>query len=184
MHETSGEKVAVLCFYCNYKQDSEQTTHHILSAILKQLVQSCSSLSDKIKALYTRYKSTTSSPDLDEIESTLMDEISRYELVFLILDALDELGERRRKELVEILSRLPSSFRLLATSRDVGDIDASFIWDSMLLIRASMEDLKTYIHSRVMNEKKWKTTFGKFLADDRQLEDEIVNTVAKKAEGM
>jgi hypothetical protein len=184
MYDLTQQEAIILCLYCNYKQDSEQTAQSMLSAMLKQLVQSHISLSDTMKDLFARCKSTGRVPTFDEITSTLKQEMSRYKLNFLILDALDELGECKRKELLRALSFLPQTFRMLATSRDIGGISESFQWDAKLVMTASLEDLEMYIRSRAAEERERESRLGKFLDKDRELEGEVISKVAEKAQGM
>jgi hypothetical protein len=48
-----------------------------------------------------------------------------------------------------------------------------------------VEDLKVYIHVQVEEEKgKQGSRLEKLLKNDRELEDEIVSSVAKKVQGM
>jgi hypothetical protein len=110
MYNLPGKKAAVLCLYCNYKQDSEQTAQNMLLAMLKQLVERYPPPSDYIKALYFRCKYSNRDATFEEIMATLKEEMSRYELVFLLLDALDELAERKRIDLLEVLKSLPTPF--------------------------------------------------------------------------
>jgi hypothetical protein len=184
MYDLPQQEAIILCLYCNYKQDAEQTAQSMLSAMLKQLVQSCTSMSHTIKDLHARCKPTGRVPTFDEITSTLKEEVSRYKLIFLILDALDELEERKRKELLRALSFLPQTFRMLATSRNVGGIGESFQWDAKLVMTASLEDIEMYIRSRATQERERESRLGKFLEKDRELEGEVINKVAEKAHGM
>jgi Cdc6-like AAA superfamily ATPase len=179
--DLAQQEAAILCLYCNYKQDWEETAQEMLSAMLKQLVQRCTSLSDPMKVLYARYRSTSAIPTFTDIMSTLKEEMKRYKLVFLILDALDELGEHKRRELLQALTSLPVAFRMLATSRDVGSIDKSFDWDRKLVVTASSEDLKMYIRSRATEVG---SRLRKFLEKDRELEVEVISKVAERAQGM
>jgi hypothetical protein len=100
MYDLPGKKAAVLCLYCNYRQDSEQTVQNMLLAMLEQLVECYPPLSNNIKALYSHCESSNRDATFEEIMAALKEEMSRYKLVFLLLDALDKLVERKRIDLL------------------------------------------------------------------------------------
>jgi hypothetical protein len=181
-YQSSESSVAVLCVYCNYNQQTTQTTHELLSSVLKQVVQHRLRPSEHIKVLRAKYKSKAAKPSLDEIIQALEEEIKGYAVVFLILDALDELTEANgnRAKLLSALESLPPQFRLLVTSRDVGGIGDSFKWDKKIVIRAATEDLKAYVESRLLTE----TRLIRLLKGNATLSEEIVRKVAENAEGM
>lgn len=178
----SESKIAVLCVYCSYKRQKEQTVQELLSSILKQLVQHRMQPSEYIKMLHKRYQTKISKPSLSEIIAAIEEEIKGYAIVFLVLDALDELAELggTRVKLLDILSKLPSQFRLLVTSRDVGGIGDIFAWDKKLVIKAAVDDLKAYVRTRITSE----TRLIRLLKGNEKLSEEIVDKVSENAQGM
>jgi hypothetical protein len=72
--------------YCNFRRQHEQKLEDLITALLKQLVQRQSSLSDSVKNLYQQHNR----PSLDEFLRDLHSVIANFSTVYIIIDALDE----------------------------------------------------------------------------------------------
>ncbi|RAQ58980.1 ankyrin repeat-containing protein [Aspergillus flavus] len=81
----ANNKVGVACVYCNSKGQARQTVDSILASLLLQLVVARGGpVDDEMLMKFTRY---------------FYHEIRRYSKVFLIVDALDELGKKLVKSI-------------------------------------------------------------------------------------
>lgn len=103
---TSDKSIGIAYLYCNYQRQDEQKTEDLLASLLKQLIQSRSSLPDIVKSLYDEHKNKKTRPDSDRISKTLQSVISMYSRVFVIVDALDEYqaADVRKRFLADIFN--------------------------------------------------------------------------------
>jgi ATP/maltotriose-dependent transcriptional regulator MalT len=145
------DRVAVACIYCNYKEQAEQTVANLVASLLKQLIQGSHANFDKVHSLYARHRKRNSRPSLEELSRALESEIRTYSKVFVVVDALDECREddETRAKLQNLLQSLPSNVNLMVTSRFLPLMAGNVPGAEILLIRATDEDVKTYIESRI-----------------------------------
>ncbi|KAJ7589321.1 hypothetical protein C8J56DRAFT_765620, partial [Mycena floridula] len=179
-------KIAVICIYCDYRQQEGQTPTQLLGSILKQLAQQHPVLSDHLLALHRKYPSQGAHPSIDELFKALQTEVLLYSQVYIVVDALDESSESNQaRELFfstcpQGLWSLPDHVHLLVTSRDILSISQAFDNTPRISIQAHKEDLETYIRGRITTDIKLK----KLVKDDRALAAEIIEQVILKAAGM
>ncbi|KAJ7589373.1 hypothetical protein C8J56DRAFT_784706, partial [Mycena floridula] len=179
-------KIAVICIYCDYRQQEAQTPIQLLGSVLKQLAQQHPVLSDHLLALHKKYPSQGDHPSIDEVFKALQAEVSLYSQVYIVVDALDESSESNQaRELFfstdpQGLWSLPDHVHLLVTSRDMLSISQEFNNIARIPIRAHDEDLETYIRGRITTDKKLK----RLVKEDVKLTTEIMEKVSLKAAGM
>lgn len=133
--------------YCNYKSQEEQDASSMLAAILKQLVQGRSSAIEPIERLHQRHVDRGTKPSLEEIYNTLLDVLTHYKSVHIVIDALDECQDGARFQFISKLRDLQSrhDVRLMATSRFIPDIQDAFSETPVLEVQASREDVKRFV---------------------------------------
>ncbi|GAB1207272.1 hypothetical protein APSETT445_005985 [Aspergillus pseudonomiae] len=97
---TANNKLGVACVYCNSKDQARQTVDSILASLLLQLaVARGGPVDDEVKEMCQNDDQKHTHPDVDEVRKVLYHELRRYSKVFLIVDALDELGTKLVKSL-------------------------------------------------------------------------------------
>jgi hypothetical protein len=167
--------------YCNFRRQGEQKVHHLLASLLKQLTESQSSLPSNIKDLYNHHKAKRTQPSTDEISKALQSVATVYSRVFIIVDALDEcqvLDGCRSNFLSEIFDlQAKTGANFLATSRFIQDISRKFERSLSLTIRATDEDVQTYLAAQ-MNR------LPSFVQSSPDLQTKIKLTIAQVANGM
>ncbi|KAE8398441.1 ankyrin repeat-containing domain protein [Aspergillus pseudonomiae] len=98
----ANNKLGVACVYCNSKDQARQTVDSILASLLLQLaVARGGPVDDEVKELRQNDDQKHTHPDVDEVRKVLYHELRRYSKVFLIVDALDELGTKLVKIYLE-----------------------------------------------------------------------------------
>jgi len=144
-------KIAVLCIYCNYKEQVEQTVTKLVTSLLKQIVEEPGAALDHIKRLYIRCRTNDTQPTLHELTTALESEIRTYSKVFIVVDALDECHEEdgTRAKFITVLQSLAGNVHLMVTSRDLPSIAREFHGKRQLIIRANDDDIKMYINGRI-----------------------------------
>jgi hypothetical protein len=138
--------------YCNYKRQSEQSAKHMLSSILRQIIDIQPGVPKLVQDFYTSHTEKRTTPSRDEIKQVIEAVSKDLRGLTIIVDALDECETRARQEFlsaVETLSR-QCTVRLLATSRPLPTVQShpTFLGKPMLEVKASDGDLEKYIRSR------------------------------------
>jgi Cdc6-like AAA superfamily ATPase len=127
--EVSSNTIGVAYIYCNYKAKADQNTTGLLAAILKQLVQTQSSIAEPGTRLYNDHADRTR-PSLEETFVALQSALTDYSTVYIVVDALDECQEKdgTRSQLLAKLRDLQrkADMRLMVNSRPIRDIDNEF----------------------------------------------------------
>ncbi|EGN92542.1 hypothetical protein SERLA73DRAFT_65533 [Serpula lacrymans var. lacrymans S7.3] len=171
--------IGVAYIYCEYKDQSSQTILDLVASLLKQLVQDSSPTFERVKSRYQSHRQQKFRPTLREVHDTLIFEIKTFSRFFVVVDALDELAEERKKR-YELLDRLQSlGCSLLITSRDIGAIRKDLRDAQCMHIRANDDDIRQYIESGILG-----TSLEDFVAEEPNLRKEIVDCVTKCADGM
>lgn len=177
----NNSSIGIAYLYCNFKQQHEQKLEDLLSSLLKQLVQKQSSIPDSMKALYNQHKDKRTRASIGEISNVLHSVTATYSRAFIIIDALDECQTTdgcRTRFLSEIFSlRAKTGANLFATSRDVPEIAVEFKGSVSLKIRASEEDVRTYLDHHMSPRRA-------FLRENPHLQEEIKGGIVKAVKGM
>ena len=170
----------VATIFCSYGKRTEQTVHHMLAAILKQVVQGMSLPPEIIRQLYDLHSTRGSRPSKDELVTTLRSILRGTPPTFIVVDALDECNATDRRELAEILFDLQNDcdIRILSTSRDVVEVTELFPAGVLKsTIRATTADIRVYLEPRL-------SSLGRFIKRDTALQHLIIDKVTTAADGM
>jgi Cdc6-like AAA superfamily ATPase len=96
----------VTFIYCNYQRQSEQSAKHILSSILRQIVDIQPGIPKLVQDFYTSHTAKRTTPSPDEIEQVLGAVSKGLQGLTIIVDALDECETRARQEFLSALETL------------------------------------------------------------------------------
>jgi hypothetical protein len=178
---TAQADVGLAYLFCNYKSQADQSIHGLLSALLKQLVQSRIDIAAPVTHLYDHHSKHKSRPSLDEIFAALSTICSNHASVYFVVDALDECSDQdsTRSRLVEKLRDLQTktNVRLLFTSRFLPEITEKFQSDTILEIRASEEDVKRFVAGQIPR-------LPKCIRRDDELTLTVQSKIVKAVDGM
>ena len=185
-----GQKVAVACIYCEYKQTDLQTSKNLVASLWPQLTANDGekSLTQFVKDLHSDHTRKRTLPDIDEVRLVVESALKLFESVYILVDALDECSEAHENRTIftdqlKILGQLREpKVEILVTSRFP---DSVFEGAREIPIRARESDITqmvsrrisrpNFIHSKSMSE---------LLQADAELRDTIVRSVVEKADGM
>ena len=151
-----GEKgIAVAAFYCDFRNQQEQTTADIMGAILKQLVAREEVLG-YIRTVFRKSKGELGgrSLRLPDMVRMLKRAIATLPQVFICIDALDECLPKNLLELLEslkdILQESPRT-RIFATGRPhvEAEIIRYFTTGVIVPITPSRHEIKKYLEKRL-----------------------------------
>ncbi len=118
-------------------------------------------------------------PTLDALTKILLQEFESFQCVYVILDALDEFANDKRKELIEKIRSLGDNIHLLVTSRDIPKIGQLFKEDARLDIQAVEADIESFVIDKLS-----QGDLSDLINGDDNLHQTIITGVAKKARGM
>ena len=167
--------------FCSYKAQFNQSVADMLAAIVKQLVTDRLDLATPIFFMYDLHSSRGSRSSLDELLQALNSICSSYSVTYLVVDALDECSDTNseRSNLSERLRELQSScnLRLLATSRFIPEIVASFHSDPHLEVQASDEDVRRFVAGQIPR-------LPKCVQNNVELINDVQNKIVDTVEGM
>jgi hypothetical protein len=99
----------------------------LLRSLIKQLCASEMELPQVVQTLHNQYKPSGQQPNIKELSSTLFSIIGGLkDEIYIIMDALDEYPESKRKELLDQIKQMvehrSENLHILATSRSEHDI--------------------------------------------------------------
>ena len=135
--QLSPPNVGLAFAYCDYKERDSQTLVNLIASLVQQLVQCYNTVPDEVRTAYTKYLSRNIRPGDEEFSKILQSLIAKFSHVYVVVDALDECGQKTRNKFIERLQESPQNLHLLCTSRHLGDIQEAFSEASHLEIRAS-----------------------------------------------
>jgi ankyrin repeat domain-containing protein 50 len=177
------DTIGILNIFFRYDNEEKQTVMEIMGSILQQLVQRRGAIDSDIKAKYDYCTRRGIKPTTTEYVDLVKKQMENLEKVFLIVDALDECPENKRRDFLHVLGGLPPSINVFLTSRD--DIHPQMGGRKMqkLVIRATEDDVKTYVRSR-LEEERDSPRLGNHLLEQPSLGEDIIRNIVQKADGM
>jgi Cdc6-like AAA superfamily ATPase len=144
----------IVFIYCDYKRQSEQSAKHMLSSVLRQIVDVHPGTPEPVQDFYKFHTEKRTTPSTGEISESLETASKDLHGLTVVIDALDECEIHTRQELLLTVGTLRKQceVRLLATSRFLPAVESHsiFLGKPRLEVRASDEDLKKYIRSRAI----------------------------------
>ena len=182
-HCENATNAGYAVFYFSFSEDRKQSDENFLRSLVVQLGCKEPSLSMLQQAFDRPQRSLLGPDDLGKI---LLSSFRSYDEVFLLLDALDECpegGEVRQTVLkrLEWLSRSAPNVRILATSRELGDVRESMemVGANPISIasRSVDADIRKYVSSELSRDRR-------LCRLDAATKTLIEETVLQKADGM
>ena len=171
--------VGVAYVYCNYKTRANQNAADLLAAILKQLVQTQPSIATPVERLHKQHADRGTRPSIEEIFSALQSVLTNYSIVYIAVDALDELPDRddTRRQFLAKLQDMQGKvdLRLLATSRSIPGIRSELSTALTLEIRASDEDISRFVAGQKLPN---------CIQRDNTLQEIVRDRIVKAVDGM
>ena len=182
-HQNSGKQVAVACLYCDFHAHKEQTTAHMLGAILKQVVSGFEHIPQEVEAAFQRSKTQLDGRELEygEILKLLISTLGALQRSYICIDALDEFSDEHRPELFDALLQVTQespTTRLFLTGRPHIEDEMERCPRSVRIrITPTEEDIQHYLVMRLRND-----TQPRVMNED--LRKEILKVIPEKVSGM
>ena len=171
MHDLQGQSFSetiILCHFCGFTKRSPLA---VLQSLLWQVVKLGNS---KQVSFLERLCGSSNNPSLNELTQILSETVRLNNGIYLVIDALDEFGDRRL--LVPVLQRLSrTGLKIWITSRDIPDIRDAFHSEPSLMIQASQSDLELYIKNRLAESD---------LCDSMEPHVDMITAMASQVDGV
>ena len=178
---SSEENVAIIYIYCDYGKQKEQTALSLAESVMKQLLQYHDSIPEKVQQIYQYHLKQKTRPKLEEVLEVTASSMAPLSRIFLIVDALDELGNsaKVRQSLLQHLRQLqdPHHFNLMTTSREIPFLDREFHQPRCMDLRANPGDIRKYVEGHIGD-------LSKCVEKNASLQETIANTIVDCVDGM
>ena len=172
---------ATIYIYCDYRRQDEQTPINLTASITRQLLQHQNSIPEDILKIYNRHRLKSTRPDFEEVLEMLNYSMARLTRVYLILDALDELGNagQVRQNFIKHLRLLQDfhPFNLMTTSRYIPSLALEFRNPLCMDIQANTDDIRNYVRGHISD-------LANCVRRDSGLQETIADFIANVVEGM
>ena len=177
-----GSEIAITYFYCDYREAQLQTPLYIISTLLEQLAASRTDVPPPVQKCFDKFKKKSERPKLKDLADVFRQVVENCQGTYVLLDALDECEAHTRKTLLNVLKDLasgPAKIKILFTSRPhLDDITGIFDSVSQMEIKASREDIKTFVLHSIENHD----TAKQIMHED--LKERIVTVLLDYSDGM
>ena len=176
--EMLTEKHACIYYYC-YHAHNQDETKPLLQWILCQLCRRA----EYIPKLLRRWFNNGEKPDIVDMLKAVEAVLERYEVVYLMIDALDESKEQ--ENLLRVLQDIATEpefekLHVIVSSREIIDIERILVRFSTPISMNNefvREDIKTLVHSMLQS----RTQFQRW---PNQLLEEVEDALSEGASGM
>lgn len=176
--------VPTIYFYCYFGEKDRQTLLDITKSLLKQLSARCEGLDSKLVSAFNNDTCLTT----ESSETLFSAALSRFEKVFIVVDALDECNHEERRSIVELFNKQMQlkgcCVKIFLTSRP--EIDLRHLLKKNLnhYIDAddTSKDITPYVTATVESHIAGRRLLGGIVTP--ALKAHIVETINSKADGM
>jgi len=184
--QTQGRGVAVLFLYCDYQAQGDQSAVNLIGALLKQVALQARRIPKEIKSAFHEAKQKGGEglrlPDMVKLFAKTIDSM---ELVYLCVDAVDEVLRERRPEFLRALRQIirdRPNVRLFLTGRPYirGELD-NYLTKGANVIRvvADQKDITNYLSQKIDDDRHQDPDLM-----TEELKNDIMRTMLEKASGM
>jgi NACHT domain len=182
--KSGGRKVAIVCLYCDYRDQEEQTSINMMGSLVKQLVMVLPKIPDEIDHTFKKSKKREKRLELEDASEMLMSVLQSFDRVYICVDALDECEREHRRSFLGSLNLLLHARNLtriclFLTGRPhiESDVNNEFPQADSVRIEADKNDIMKYLSYKIDKDPD-----PKIMNED--LRREILNTITNGSGGM
>ncbi|EAU83789.2 hypothetical protein CC1G_07524 [Coprinopsis cinerea okayama7 len=168
-------KVCVIFAYCRYSEPL--TVKEILEALVKQFLECDPSLASIVEPIFSRYKGGETRPTQAELLDLLQQLESHFEIVFYVIDGLDEAVAETQFDLIHAINRLRGRFAL--TSRPIRRLELGLPTTKFYRVVPDSSDIVRFVEQKIDRVPG----FGELL-DKYGLRQELIRRIQNKSSGM
>ncbi|RMJ21138.1 ankyrin repeat protein, partial [Aspergillus sp. HF37] len=176
------EDTGLAYFYFDFNDGYKQTLEGLLLSITLQLASQQQNRPEEFELFCDRFRSGQQRPGVKDILNVLLAIVRHFQIVYLIMDALDECCEQEGVlDLIADLVQASPSINVLVTSRDSTDIRIALGNVLTNVVSASLDgislDIRTYVRNSLSRDPKLR-------ARPNHVKSEIESALASGAHGM
>ncbi|KAI5810709.1 hypothetical protein BZA77DRAFT_377344 [Pyronema omphalodes] len=157
---SSAERACVVCLYCDYGDEKNQTSENMIGVLLKQVIarlNNSGSLPPDTISTLREHLNEQKNIDLQEACQLLVGTVKQLQKFYVCIDALDECNLHHRRELVQSLERISgecnrqTSVRIFFTARphiglkDIMERNPRLGPVEYLTLKAQSDDIRRYV---------------------------------------
>ena len=184
--QARGQNVAVLYLYCDYQAQKDQAVVNMIGAFLRQVALREPRISNEIKNAFTESKEEGGeSLRLPDMVKLLVKIIRSIELVYLCIDAVDEVLRQHRPEFLRALQQIihdAPNVRLFLTGRPyiLGELENHLSNRANVIhIVANLGDITRYLSQKMDDNGRQDPNL---MTED--LKNDIMRTMLERASEM
>ena len=184
--QTRGQNIAVLSLYCDYQAQKAQSAVNMIGCLLRQVVLGGARIPDEIKSAFDESKRGGSqSLRLADMMKLFVKTISSTGLVYLCVDAVDEVLRQHRPEFLRALRQIiqdAPNVRIFLTGRPYirGELDKNLAKGAYIIqILADQGDITRYLTQKIDHDHDQDPDL---MTED--LRGDIMKTMLEKASEM
>ena len=151
-----GKNTAVLALYCDYQAQKDQSAVNMIGCLLSQVALGGPRIPDEIKSAFDESRQGGGQGlRLADMVKLFVKTIGSIELVYLCIDAVDEVLPQHRSEFLRALRQIiqdVSNIRLFLTGRPYirGELDKHLTKGAYIIhILADQEDITRYLSEKI-----------------------------------
>ena len=181
-----GQNIAVLSLYCDYQIQKDQLVVNMIGGLLKQVALRAATIPSEIKSAFDESKRGGGQGlRLPEMLKLFIKTIVSIEVVYLCVDAVDEVLRQYRPEFLRVFQQIfqdAPNVRLFLTGRPYirGELDSRLTKEAYIIhIIADQGDITRYV-SQIIEDGNDQDP--DLMTED--LKNDIIKTMPEKASGM
>jgi len=181
-----GKNVAVLSLYCDYQAQKDQSAANLIGALLRQVVLRARGIPEEIKSAFDEAMQEGGEglrlPDMVKLFVKAIDSI---EMVYLCVDAVDEVLREHRPEFLRALRQIirdSPNVRLFLTGRPYirGELDNYLTKGANVIqIVADQGDITKYLSQKMDDDSHQDPGLM-----TKELKNDIMRTMLERASEM
>lgn len=160
------------------------TWQEILTSLVIQLVRSSDLACATFWPIYSRVAAKTASKTIiissSDLESVFRDLAGKLEMLYVVIDGLDEAGDEVKDKLLEVLVPSTSGVNLLILSRPLDPFTHHAPNAFFVSIQAQTEDIDLYVRNEVQRSSRLQALIG----GRPEKITELCEKIARQSEGM
>lgn len=185
-YETAGD-ISIAFVYSDYNARAEQTSAALLGSLLKQLVLSSRSFPSYLVRGYKElcHNKTPQALDIDGALKLLNHQCHRTKVVYVLVDALDELDDQNQSRetflhaFLQLQKVCPTVSLFITGRRHLLSINEALKDAVEIGIEASQDDLAAYVASKISTSQD----LSDIVADNANTKHKVISTVVDLAKG-
>ena len=179
------QNYGVAYFYFSVDRANEQSLHHVLSSLAKQLATQKQPLVDEVERLYKASRDGKTTPTSDQLKTIIscIVKAETFSHVFLVFDAFDECNAELRSSFLSLFKRMTDDgINVFVTSRpNLHEIHTSRSNATTISLSAKEHDLRTYLHKRINQNQLLANAVSDYHRDGG---DDVIATLIETVNGM